>query len=102
MINVAGPWPETPHGNRFMLLGIDAMPGWLEAVSLKNVTSRVVAQFLATEVVTRHSLMESLTSDQGKNLVLSEIIQDLFAMLGIHVKPLLHITLKGMVKLKDI
>ena len=71
MIDVAGPWPETPCGNRFMLLGNDAMSGWLEAVSLKSVTSRLVTQFLVTEVVTRHGLMESLTSDQGKNLVLS-------------------------------
>ena len=69
-----------------MLLGIDAMSGWPEAISLKNVSSRSVAQFLATEVITRHGLMELLTSDQGKNLVLSEIIQDLSAILGIQVK----------------
>ena len=101
VIDVAGPWPETPRGNRFMLLGIDAMSGWPEAISLKNISSWLVSQFLATEVVTRHGLMELLIYDQGKNLVLSEIIQDLSAILGIQVKTLLHTILKGMVKLKD-
>ncbi|XP_060184520.1 uncharacterized protein LOC132614153 [Lycium barbarum] len=68
-MDVIGPIkPTASNGNRFILVAIDYFTKWVEAMSLKSVTKKVVAKFERNNIICRFSILESIITDNRANL----------------------------------
>ena len=81
-MDFVGPLPETPKGNKHMLVVTDAFTKYSEVIPLPNQTAEVTADALIQECFSRQGVPAILHSDQGKNFE-SEVIQHLCRRLGI-------------------
>ena len=79
--DIAGPYPQTLKGNRYIITFVDSFSKWPEAYSVPTITSDNVAESL-TKFVTRHGCPKVLISDRGTNL-LSKAISTVYQKLGI-------------------
>ena len=59
-IDVLGPLPVTPSGNRYIIMLVDHGSKWPEAIAVDKVTSPVIAQVLYTYVVCRYGAPREL------------------------------------------
>ena len=67
-IDVIGPInPKASNGHRFILVAIDYFTKWVEAASYANVTQKVVAKFLKTNIICRYGLPERIITDNATN-----------------------------------
>jgi hypothetical protein len=79
-IDVAGPFPWSDQGNRYLLIAIDYFPKWLEAYAIPNQEALTVAKALVTNFLCRFGIPQELHSDQGRNFeshLLQEVLQHL-------------------------
>nr|XP_004234904.1 uncharacterized protein K02A2.6-like [Solanum lycopersicum] len=60
--------PTISKGHRFILVAIDYFTKWVEAVSYKSVTKKVVADFVRSNLICRFGVPESIITDNGANL----------------------------------
>ena len=60
-----GPLPETPQGNCYILVIVDLLTRWAEAIPVPDVTAETTMQALWDHWVSRWSLMRRLYSDRG-------------------------------------
>ena len=67
-MDLTGPFPESPEGNRYILVVGDYFTKWMEAYALPDQEATTVAQKLVDEFFCRFSVPEQLHSDQGKQL----------------------------------
>ena len=81
-MDFVGPLPETPNGNKHMLVVTDAFSKYSEVIALPNQTAEVTANALIQECFSRQGVPSILHSDQGRNFE-SEVIQHLCQRLGI-------------------
>lgn len=65
-MDLTGPFPESPEGNRYILVVGDYFIKWMEAYALPDQEATTVAQKLVDEFFCRFSVPEQLHSDQGK------------------------------------
>jgi ribosomal protein L21E len=75
-IDIVGPLPVTPRGNRYIVVAMDYLTKWPEAKPLTNATAEAVAQFIYDDIICRHGAPTVLISDQGthfKNKVIDEL-----------------------------
>lgn len=82
-LDIMGPLPETPLGNRYILVISDSFSKWTEAFPMKNQEARTVAKILAEEWVRRYGTPRTLHSDQGRNFE-SQLFKELCRLLSIH------------------
>ena len=82
-MDVAGPFPTTSRGNRYVLMIGDYFTKWLEAFSLPDQQAKTIADVLSKEVISRYGAFRELHSDQGRNFE-SQLIQELCQIYGIH------------------
>ena len=64
-VDIIGPLPRTPRGNRWIITFSDYLTKWPEAFALPTADSEEIASKLIEEVVCRHGCMEKLLSDRG-------------------------------------
>ena len=64
-IDVIGPLPITPSGNRYVVLSIDFFSKYPEGKALKKADATTITQFLYEDIVCRHGVPVELTSDRG-------------------------------------
>ncbi|XP_047259910.1 uncharacterized protein K02A2.6-like [Capsicum annuum] len=68
-MDVIGPIePLASNGHRFILVSIDYFTKWVEAVSYKAITKKVVADFVKNNLICRFRVPKSIITDNGENL----------------------------------
>ena len=80
-MDVVGPLPRTSRGNRFILVINDYATRYPEAIPLRNVTARKVAEVLI-ELFARYGIPEEILTDQGSNFT-SSLLGELYKLIGI-------------------
>ncbi|KAG5885093.1 hypothetical protein JTB14_003967 [Gonioctena quinquepunctata] len=66
-IDIAGPFPVSDHGNKYILVAMDYFSKWAEAYALPNQEAITVADVLVKEWICRFGIPMELHSDQGRN-----------------------------------
>ncbi|BHF67842.1 hypothetical protein SprV_0301087100 [Sparganum proliferum] len=64
-VDLMGPMPPSPRGNRYILVLVDFFTKWCEAVPLPQADAITVAKAILSEWISRHGVPERLHSDQG-------------------------------------
>ena len=81
-IDIAGPFPVTESGNRYLLVIQDYFTKWPEIFAINKMDAQTVADVVLSEVVCRWGCPLSIHSDQGRQFE-SEVFQLLCKSLGI-------------------
>lgn len=81
-IDIAGPFPETEDGNKYILVAMDYFTKWVEAYAIPNQEASTVADVLVKEMFSRFGVPLELHSDQGRNFE-SSLFQGVCELLGI-------------------
>ena len=66
-IDIAGPFPESDKGNRYLLIAMDFFTKWPETYTIPNQEASTVAETLVTNFFCRFGVPMGLHSDQGRN-----------------------------------
>ncbi|XP_060210602.1 uncharacterized protein LOC132637548 [Lycium barbarum] len=76
-MDVIGPIePPTSNGHHSILVAIDYFTKWVEAISHKSVTKKVVADFIKNNLICRVGAPKSINTENGANLN-SHLIKDI-------------------------
>lgn len=81
-IDVAGPFPSTDRGNRYILVAMDYFTKWVEAYALPNQEAVTIAEVLVKELISRFGIPLELHCDQGRNFE-SQLFTELCRILGV-------------------
>ncbi|UYV65170.1 K02A2.6-like, partial [Cordylochernes scorpioides] len=81
-IDVAGPFPVTEGGNKYILVAMDYFTKWPEAYAIPNQEATTVAKVLMDNLICRFGVPLELHSDQGRNFE-AGVFQELCRLLGI-------------------
>ncbi|KAL5565133.1 hypothetical protein UlMin_028297 [Ulmus minor] len=65
-IDFMGPFPSS-HSNKYILVGVDYVSKWVEAVALPTNDARVVINFLKKHIFSRFGTPRAIISDGGKH-----------------------------------
>ena len=82
-IDVAGPFPETERGNKYILVATDYFSKWPEVFAIPNQEATTIVEVLFNNVFSRFGVPLELHSDQGRNFE-SKLFQKLCDLLGIN------------------
>jgi hypothetical protein len=82
-VDILGPLPETPTGNRYILVAMDYFTKWAKAYAIPNQEATTIANKLVNDMLLRFSPPEQLHSDQGRQFE-STLIAEICKCLGIH------------------
>ena len=82
-IDVAGPFPESAQGNKYVMVVIDYFSKWPEVYAIPNQETVTVANMLVDNWISRFGVPLELHSDQGRNFE-SNVFQEVCTTLGIH------------------
>jgi len=63
-IDFMGPFPYS-FGNEYILLAVDYVSKWVEALPTKTTKARVIVKFLRENIFSRYSMPRAIISDQG-------------------------------------
>jgi len=66
-MDILGPLPLTPRGNKFVLVVTDYFTKWTESYVIPNQEATTVAEKLVSEFVCRFGVPREIHSDQGSN-----------------------------------
>jgi hypothetical protein len=66
-MDIAGPYPVSDNGNRYMLVISDYLTRWLEAYPIPDTTAKTVAEKVVAEFVCRFGTPRIIHTDQGSN-----------------------------------
>ena len=81
-IDILGFDKATPRGNRYVLVMVDTLTKWAEAVAMPNETAETVARVLVEHVVCRLGAPAQIHSDQGRQFE-AELFRQMCTLLGI-------------------
>ena len=81
-VDILGPLPNSPAGNRYVLVAMDYFTKWEEAYAIPNQEATTVANKLVNEMFLRFSPPEQLHSDQGRQFE-STLVKEMCECLGI-------------------
>src|SRR6185503_9131193 len=59
--------------HRFMLVAMDYVTKWTEAVPLKNMTHPEVVGFITKHIIHKFGISQTLTMDQGSSFISKEV-----------------------------
>ena len=82
-IDISGPYPSTPNGNKYCLVVVDCFTKFLEVYPMPNQEASTVAAIVAKEYISRYGIPREIHTDQGRQFE-SALFQELCAILGIH------------------
>lgn len=75
-IDLYGPLPNTPSGNRWIIVAVDHLTRYAETAALPAAAARDVGGFILRSLVLRHGAPRELLSDRGR-VFLSEAVKAL-------------------------
>ena len=81
-MDIVGPMPCTPRGNRFICVAMDYFSKWPEAYAIPDHEAETVAAVLVDEFFTRFGVPGELHSDQGREFE-SRVFRQCCALLGV-------------------
>ena len=81
-VDIAGPFPVSSSGNRYIIVVIDYFSKWPEVFPVPNQEAATVARALVDGFFSRFGMPEELHSDQGRNFE-STLFRDCCQLLGI-------------------
>ena len=81
-VDLVGPMPETPRGNRWILVLTDHFTRWQDALAIADATAPTVASVLDKRVFCYLGLPERIHSDQGAQFQ-SQLMQELCQLWGV-------------------
>ena len=81
-VDIAGPFPVSASGNRYIVVVIDYFSKWPEAFPVPNQEAETVARVLVDGVFCRFGVPDELHSDQGRNFE-STLFRECCQLLGI-------------------
>jgi hypothetical protein len=85
-IDIVGPLPVTPSGNRYIVVCIDFFSKYPEAKALAKADAASITQFIYDDIICRHGIPAELTSDRGTEFC-NELIRTLLQEYNIqHIK----------------
>lgn len=82
-VDVAGPFPESDEGNKYIIVVQDYFTKWPEVFATPNQEAKTVAKKLVHEVICRFGVPLEIHSDQGRNFE-SALFQEVCQLLGMH------------------
>lgn len=82
VVDALGPFPETPAGNKYILIFVDYFTRWPEAIAVRDLKTSTFLQVLVDEVLCRYGVPDNLLSDRGSNFV-SALAKTLYKTVGI-------------------
>ena len=81
-VDITGPLPITPAGNRYILVAMDYFTKWPEVYAIPNQEATTVAKKLVDEFFTRFGVPNELHSDQGRNFE-SAVFKECCNLMGV-------------------
>ena len=75
-------YPPFSKNHKFILVATDYFTKWVEAIPLKNVTSKEMIEFVKEHIVYRFGTPQTITTDQG-SMFISEEFGEFAANMGI-------------------
>ena len=81
-MDILGPLPLTPRGNRYVLVVTEYFTKWTESYAIPNQEAETVAEKLVSEFVCRFGVPRELHSDQGTNFE-SKVMTEVCKLLDI-------------------
>jgi hypothetical protein len=67
-IDFAGPFPESPEGYRYILIGICLFSKWVVTKPVKEATAEEVVKFIIGNFISRHGFIKKLISGKGSQM----------------------------------
>ncbi|MCO5606023.1 hypothetical protein L7F22_060210 [Adiantum nelumboides] len=64
-IDAIGPLPITRRGKSYILIAVDYLSRWAEAIAIKQITAKDVAKFMYDEICCKFGVALELLSDKG-------------------------------------
>ena len=58
-------YPPSSKNHKFILVATDYFTKWVEAIPLKNVTSKEMIEFVKEHIIYRFGIPQTITTDQG-------------------------------------
>lgn len=80
-LDIAGPFPVTEKGNKYMLVVMDYFTKWVEVYAIPDQGAATVADVLIKEFICRFGVPLEIHSDQGRNFE-SQLFQGICDRLG--------------------
>jgi len=71
-IDFMGPFPSS-HGNQYILVAVDYVSKWVEAVALPSNDANVVVKFIRKHIFTRFRTPRAMISDGGTHFINSSV-----------------------------
>ena len=81
-IDIAGPYNESPTGNKYCLVVTDCFTKFVEIYGMKNQEAETVAEVLGTQFISRYGAPREIHTDQGRQFE-SVLFQELCKVLGV-------------------
>ena len=81
-VDIAGPFPESDRGNRYLLVAMDYFTKWPEVYAIPNQEASTVADVLVNNFFCRFGVPMELHSDQGRNFE-SRLLREILGRLGV-------------------
>ncbi|KAG0710710.1 Gag-Pol polyprotein [Chionoecetes opilio] len=81
-VDIAGPFPVSTQGNRFICVVMDYFTNWPEAYALPNHEATTIAGALVNNFFTRFGVPQELHSDQGREFE-SGVFRECCQLMGI-------------------
>ena len=81
-MDILGPLPLTPRGNKFVLVVTDYFTKWTESYAIPSQEATTVAEKLVSEFVCRFGVPREIHSDQGSNFE-SKVMAEVCKLLDI-------------------
>ena len=81
-IDVVGLFTESTSGCKFLIVAIDKLTKWVEAVPVASATARVTAKFILHTIIFRHGCPQKILTDNGTNFT-ARVIPVLNQLLGV-------------------
>ncbi|MCP4991854.1 MAG: transposase family protein [Colwellia sp.] len=72
--------PESIKGNKYVLLMVDLLSKWPEAVPLPEITADIVVQSIVNSLICKHGVPQILISDNGTQFtsgIMADVCKDL-------------------------
>ena len=63
--DLIGPFPSSPHGNRYVITALDHCTGWVECHPIPAKTQEQIFRFIANDYIPRHGAPRVVLTDQG-------------------------------------
>ena len=69
-MDITGPYPKTPRGNKYLLTFIDHLTKYVEAFPIHDHTAETCVMVYTNQIVTHHGSSSTLITDQGREFVI--------------------------------